>query len=66
MSTTPSDDTRHGPTVPQAQIPPWLHALTDDVTAVTTWLAAQPVPALHAPAAAVAQPLPLPCGSGGR
>lgn len=38
----------------------------DDVTAVTTWLAAQPVPALHAPAAAVAQPLPLPCGSGGR
>lgn len=37
----------------------------EDVSAVATWLAAQSVP-LHArPAAAVAQPLPIPCGSVG-
>lgn len=35
----------------------------DDVSAVATWLAAQPVPSLAQPAGAIALPLPLPCGS---
>jgi cytochrome c553 len=35
----------------------------DDVTAVSSWLAAQPVPADPRPAATIARPLPLPCGS---
>lgn len=34
-----------------------------DLHAVTAWIAAQPVPADPAPAAAPAAPLPLPCGS---
>lgn len=35
----------------------------DDVTAVSSWLAAQPLPADPRPAAAQARPLPLACGS---
>ncbi|RYF89661.1 MAG: cytochrome c4, partial [Caulobacteraceae bacterium] len=35
----------------------------DDVNAVSSWLAAQPVPADPRPAEAVARPLPLACGS---
>jgi cytochrome c553 len=34
-----------------------------DVAAVSGWLAAQPVPQDASPAAAVARPLPLACGS---
>ena len=33
-----------------------------DIAAVARWLAAQPIPADYKPAAALAQPLPLPCG----
>jgi len=36
----------------------------DDVGALATWLAAQPVPANAKPAATIAQPLPMRCGSG--
>ena len=36
----------------------------DDITALTTWLSSQPLPASPAPAAAVPEPLPLACGSG--
>jgi cytochrome c553 len=35
----------------------------EDVNAVSSWLAAQPVPADARPAAAIARPLPLACGS---
>ena len=36
MSTTPADGVKgHGPLVPREQIPPWLHTLTADVSAVT-------------------------------
>lgn len=35
----------------------------DDVSAVSTWLAAQPLPANTKPAATIARPLPLRCGS---
>jgi cytochrome c553 len=35
----------------------------DDVSALAQWLAAQPVPVPAKPAAALAQPLPMPCGS---
>lgn len=35
-----------------------------DVSAVASWLAAQPLPARTQPAATIAQPLPLRCGSG--
>jgi cytochrome c553 len=35
----------------------------EDVNAVSSWLAAQPVPGDPRPAAAIARPLPLPCGS---
>jgi hypothetical protein len=35
----------------------------DDVNAVSSWLAAQPAPADPRPAASIARPLPLPCGS---
>ncbi|MFC0252601.1 c-type cytochrome [Massilia consociata] len=35
----------------------------EDVTAVSSWLAAQPMPADPRPQAAPARPLPLPCGS---
>jgi cytochrome c553 len=35
----------------------------EDVSAVSSWLAAQPVAADARPAAAVARPLPLACGS---
>ncbi|MCC2972288.1 c-type cytochrome [Massilia sp. IC2-476] len=35
----------------------------EDVNAVSSWLAAQPVPADPRPAAAIARPLPLACGS---
>lgn len=35
-----------------------------DVSAVATWLASQPLPARTQPAATIAQPLPLRCGSG--
>jgi cytochrome c553 len=35
----------------------------DDVSAVATWLAAQPLPANTRPAASIARPLPLRCGS---
>lgn len=37
---------------------------SEDVSAIATWLAAQPVPADSKPAATIAQPLPLKCGSG--
>jgi cytochrome c553 len=36
----------------------------DDIRAVSTWLAAQPVPADSKPAARIELPLPLECGSG--
>jgi cytochrome c553 len=36
----------------------------EDIAAVAGWLAAQPVPQPAHPAAGIAQPLPLPCGSG--
>jgi cytochrome c553 len=35
----------------------------DDVSAVATWLASQPLPANTKPAATIARPLPLRCGS---
>jgi cytochrome c553 len=35
----------------------------DDVSALAQWLAAQPVPVPAKPATALAQPLPMPCGS---
>jgi cytochrome c553 len=35
----------------------------EDVNAVSSWLAAQPVPADPRPAASIARPLPLACGS---
>lgn len=38
----------------------------DDIEAVSTWLSSQPLPADTKPAAGVAQPLPLECGSGSR
>jgi hypothetical protein len=34
-----------------------------DVSAVSAWLAAQPVPADARPADSIARPLPLACGS---
>ena len=37
----------------------------DDVSAVATWLATQPVPPHAKPALTVTLPLPLPCGSAG-
>jgi cytochrome c553 len=36
---------------------------TDDVNAVVSWLAIQPVPAAARAVAALPRPLPLPCGS---
>jgi cytochrome c553 len=35
----------------------------EEITAVTVWLAAQPAPAVAAPGAAIAQKLPMDCGS---
>jgi cytochrome c553 len=35
----------------------------EDINAVSSWLAAQPLPADPAPAASIARPLPLACGS---
>lgn len=35
----------------------------EDVGAVSTWLASQPMPALHAPAARLPSPAPMDCGS---
>jgi cytochrome c553 len=38
----------------------------DDIAAVASWLSTQPLPADTRPAAAIALPLPMPCGSGPR
>ena len=41
-----------------------VRGLPDDVSAVATWLSAQPVPAEARPVAAAPGPWPLDCGSG--
>ena len=52
----------------RAHAPDCMAAITarltlEDVNAVSSWLAAQPVPADPRPAASIARPLPLACGS---
>ncbi|SFB91490.1 Cytochrome c553 [Massilia yuzhufengensis] len=52
----------------RAHVPDCMAAIAarlslEDVNAVSSWLAAQPVPADPRPAASIARPLPLACGS---
>jgi cytochrome c553 len=53
----------------KAAQPDCMHAIAtrlsaQDIGAVATWLAEQPVPTDGKPAARLAAPLPMPCGSG--